>query len=391
MTKREAGAHFEVLARAGRSLLEGQDLDQQLSTTLRLATESVGADRGSVLMADPAERVLRIKVSTGLPPEAEKEVVPFGEGIAGWVALNNEAVVLHGGFSDSRFKGKDPTIESSISLPLAVDGTVLGVLNIVRRSGDRFTTEDLALAEALADFAALALEKARLYQILKDRESRVSALLRFAIQAQEQERRRVAADVHDGFLQDLSAVFLKAENAKMQLARHNPDAAMSAISDIQEMIRDEVKAVRDFIFEVRPPSLDQIGLGPTIRAMVDQVSGLQSINGVFDQLGQARRLPEAIEAIVYRTAQEAIRNISKHAGARSFRVTLEQTDTEVVLVVADDGKGIDETSPRQTPTRHFGIETMRERVELAGGRFQIGTGQSGGTEVRAMIPVDSMS
>lgn len=394
MAKREAGVHFEVLARAGRTLLEGQDLGQQLGTTLRLATESLGADRGSVLMADPQERVLRVKVATGLPREAEEAVVSFGEGIAGWVALNNEPVVLHGGVSDSRFKGNDPTIESSISLPLAVEGTVLGVLNIVRQSGGRFTQDDLALAEALADFAALALEKARLYQSLKDRESRVSALLRFAIQAQEQERRRVAADIHDGFLQDLSAVFLKAENAKMQLVRDNVDAALSALSDIQEMIRDEVKAIRDFIFEVRPPSLDQIGLGPTIKAMVDHVSGEHSLDGVFEQLGQARRLPEAIEAIVYRTAQEAIRNVAKHAAARSFRVTLEQTETEVILVVGDDGRGIDEPSPPSSTgglTRHFGIETMRERVELAGGRFQIGRASTSGTEVRAVIPVDSMS
>ncbi|MGH2811481.1 MAG: GAF domain-containing protein [Actinomycetota bacterium] len=380
--------NFEILARVARSLL-GTLLDagDHLDLTLKIATKSLGATRGSIMTSDEAAKTLRISVAVGLPPEALEQVTPFGDGIAGWVAENDEPVVVHGDFVDPRFVGVDPSIESSISLPLSVEGKVLGVLNIVRTSGKRFTDDDLKLAAALADLAAIAIEKADLYSALREREARVSALLHAAIQAQEQERRRIAADIHDGFLQDLSALFLKAETARMYLARDHPEEVAQAIDEIKVMVQQEVLELRDYIFEVRPPSLDQIGLAPTLKAMTERFASEHSLTGLFESRVGSQRFPEAIEAILYRTAQEALRNVAKHAGAHQFWVTLDRSGDEVLLDVVDDGSGIEtDVSGRRN---HFGIETMRERVELAGGRFTIGRGSKGGTEVQAVIPLDT--
>lgn len=380
---------LQVLARVGRSLLETIDLDEQLGLTLRLAAEALSADRGSVLMADPDRGLLRFQATEGLPPGAAETAIPIGEGIAGWVAAHNEPVVLHGDVADPRFEGIDPTIESSLSLPLAVEGKVLGVLNVVRLSGARFTEDDLRLASSLADLASLAIEKARLYSTLREREALVSNLLAAAIQAQELERQRVAADIHDGFLQDLTAVFLKAESARWLLAREKVVEAQGAIEDIQTMVRSEVDALRDYIFEVRPPSLDEVGLAPTLRALVERFASHGPITGTFDSIDLGQRLPRTLETILYRVAQEALRNTAKHSGAQHVIVTLQRVDAEVALTVIDDGRGIDpELYPGHKPG-HYGIDTMRERVELAGGRFHIGPGPNGGTEVRAVIPTES--
>ena len=387
----EGDAPFEVLARAGRSLLETDDFEQQLALTLSLATEALRADRGSVMVFDPELGELTIRYAHGLPAEAIDSRRRFGEGISGWVAAHRKPVLLHGGVLDERFKGADPTIGSSLSLPLAVGGTTLGVLNLVRRIDERFTEEDLRLASSLADLASVAIDKARLHTALRERESRVSDLLAAVIRAQEQERRRIAGDIHDGFLQDLSALFLRAEIVRGHMAAGREAQAAEVLSGLQEMVRVQMKAVRDFILQVRPPALDEVGVGPTLRMMVERTSKDNSLKGHFEDRTGPGRLPRSLETIIYRTAQEALRNVVLHAKAQRVWVALSRTERDVTLSVRDDGRGITpgEASGRGRGENHYGIETMRERVEFTGGRLHIGTAVGGGTHVIALIPLDA--
>lgn len=376
-----------MLARVGRSLLETIDLDEQLGLTLRLAAEALRADRGSIMLADPETNDLVVKCSEGLPPEARQSRVPIGVGIAGWVAAHNQPLILHGDVDDARFRGSDPTIPSSLSLPLATGGAVLGVLNLVRRSRERFTNEDLRLAASLADLASVAIEKARLHGAVVEREQRVSGLLAALIGAQEQERQRLAADIHDGFLQDLSALFLRAEIARVQARRGDAEAAAATIAAIQDSLRREVETIRSFIFEVRPPSLDEVGLGPTLEAMVDRLTAENAVAGEFQDATGGVRLPASLETILYRCAQEALRNVVKHSDAGRVWVTLERAGTEATLRVSDDGRGISGDLGRAGSPGHFGVETMRERMELAGGRLRISRRPEGGTQVEAVVPI----
>lgn len=376
-----------IIATVGRSLLEAVDLDEQLALVLRLATDAISADRGSIMLIDTDDGRLRVRSAEGLPPEALDARIPLGDGIAGWVAQQNEPLILHGGVRDERFYGNDPSIDSSLSLPLAVSEKVLGVINLVRKSGERFTDGDLRLAAALADLSSVAIEKAGLYTALKEREARVSELLAAIIGAQEQERRRVAAEIHDGFLQDLTALFMRAEMARTQAMKGQIAQTVETIEKLQQSMRDGVEGIRKFIFEVRPPSLDEVGLGPTIGAMVQRVAADNNLEPTFvDRLG-GRRLHESLETTLYRTAQEALRNIVRHAEAQNVYVTLERDGTSARLKVGDDGKGVD---PSSDPRRqgHYGIDTMRERVELAGGSFKISRRPEGGTEVVAEVPAD---
>lgn len=386
------GAPFEVLARVGRSLLETDDFEQQLSLTLSLAIEALRADRGSVMVVDPELGELTIRCAHGLPPEAIASRRRFGEGISGWVAAHHEPVLVHGGVLDHRFEGSDPTIGSSLSLPLGVGGTTLGVLNLVRRSGGQFTEEDLRLASSLADLASVAIDKARLHTALTERESRVSDLLAAVIRAQEQERSRIAADIHDGFLQDLSALFLRAEIARGHVAGGRADQAAEVLASLQEMVRVQMRSVRDFILQVRPPALDEVGVGPTLRMMVEQMAQEHDLVGDFDDRTGPERLSRALETIVYRTAQEALRNVVLHAKAKRVWVDLSLGERDVTLSVRDDGRGISaaEALGRSDSTNHYGIQTMRERVELTGGRLHVGTAPGGGTEVVARIPRDAI-
>lgn len=383
--ERQSERDLGIIARVSRSLLETLDLDEQLGLTITLATEALMADRGSIMLLDASAGELFIASAEGLPEEAMSRRVALGEGIAGWVAQNNEPVVLHGDVMDPRFEGVNPSIETALSLPLSQGTKVLGVLNLVRNSGIHYTEDDLALATSLSDLAALAIEKAQLYTALAEREARMSRLLAAAIGAQEQERRRVAAEIHDGFLQDLSALFLVAEKIKMHILRGEVNEVNSTLEALQDSIRHEVAAIREFIFEVRPPSLDEIGLGPTVRSMVDRMAGENGLDREFvDGIGD-ERLSESLETILYRTAQEALRNVIKHAHAKKVWVSLGKQENRAVLLVVDDGVGV--TRSDLTKSGHYGVDTMRERLELAGGDLQIAPLSPAGTQLVATLPL----
>jgi signal transduction histidine kinase len=239
----------------------------------------------------------------------------------------------------------------------------------------------------MADLASVAIEKARLHTAIRERERRVSELLGAVIQAQEQERRRISADLHDGFLQDLSALFLRAEIARSHIAGGQSQQAAEVISGMQEMVRAQMKGVRDFILQVRPPALDEVGVGPTIRMMLEELAAQHGLAAHFEDRTGPERLPRAVETILYRTAQEALRNVMLHAQARNVWVDLSSNGRDVTLSVRDDCRGI---PPEATGGRehHYGIETMRERVELTGGRIRIGAWARSGTEVFAVIPIE---
>jgi signal transduction histidine kinase len=378
---------LEALASVGRRLRDGVDLDRQLSLMLQLAAEAVRANRTSVMLLNPDTARLEIRCSVGLPPEAILSTIGLGEGIAGWVAEHNEPFILHGPVSDPRFEGVDPTIDSSLCLPLAAEGRVLGVLNLTRRPGEPFTVEDLRLASSLADLASVAVEKAFLYARLRERESRVARLLEAAMNAQETERRRIADEMHDGFLQGLTGLFRQAEIAKTTLSRTAPPEAVAAVQQIQDAIRRASAELRESLFKMYPASVEERGLAPALAAMVDEVCTTSSLEGHFDNRVGDERLPRGVETILYRVAQEALDNAVKHADAHRIWVALERNRVEARLSVRDDGR---RTEPRHAVENRrgaSGLDTMRERLALAGGSVDVAPLPEGGTRISARVPL----
>ncbi|HLI56723.1 MAG TPA: GAF domain-containing protein [Actinomycetota bacterium] len=381
---------LEVLARVGRKLLGTVDLDHQLSLALKVAGEALGANRSSVMLLDEATQRLEIRCSQGLPPESITASVALGEGIAGWVAEHNQPFILHGKVSDPRFEGVDPTIDSSLCLPLAVDGRVLGVLNLTRRPGARYTSEDLRLASSIADLASLAVEKAYLYSALRDREQRLTRLLGEAVDAQEVERRRIAGEMSDGFLQALTGLFLQTEISRVGLGQAAAPEAVAALSSIQEAIEHASDELRQVILRVCPSPVGELGLAPSLEAMLSEVCEASAIEGHFDNRSGAARLPAPVETILYRIAQEALHQVVKHAEAHEVWIALERsrdrTRAWVKLSVRDDGHGYPDDPDNAAEQGGIGLGTIRDRVAMAGGSLQLASTQ-GGSTLEATIPL----
>lgn len=201
---------------------------------------------------------------------------------------------------------------------------------------------------------------------------------RRALAAQEDERRRVARELHDEVGQTLTGVVLQLET----LARHSPPEVREQILDLQESARGGVEEVREIARGLRPEALDEFGLRS---ALVSLASGFAERAG----LRVCRRLDvelpalgREIELVIYRVAQESLTNVVRHAQASTVELTLERNDTWVVLRVRDDGRGLDPAS-----TLGSGVRGMSERAMLVGGRLSIEPATPCGTEVRLQVPV----
>jgi two-component system sensor histidine kinase UhpB len=209
-----------------------------------------------------------------------------------------------------------------------------------------------------------------------ERERRESG--RRALAAQEDERGRIARELHDEIGQAFTGMMLRCET----LVRRAPEDLRPALEDLREAARDGAEDVRSIAQRLRPEALDQLGLQSALLALSNAVSEHAGID-VARNLERDLQLDAEQELVVYRVAQEGITNVVRHARARRIDLTLRRDgDHEVVLVVADDGVGL----PTSADLGSTGIRGMRERALLVGGELRIGRRAEGGTEVRLRLP-----
>lgn len=207
------------------------------------------------------------------------------------------------------------------------------------------------------------------------------AVLSALVSAQEQERRRIAAGIHDDTMQVITAAGLRLQQLRRRL--HEPDD-VAVIEKLQQTITQAVERLRQLIFEFRPPALDLEGLAAALRAYLEQVHVETGLSYQVDDRLSAEP-PENMRVLVYRIAQEALMNVRKHARATRVRVQLLDVDGGYLVKISDNGVGY---SPLGTESRpgHLGLTLMRERVEIAGGWCRIESSPGAGTTVEFWVP-----
>ena len=273
-----------------------------------------------------------------------------------------------------------------LCLPLKIKDRIAGVL-------EAYGSESLAQGDtaevlsSLSSQAASALENAQLYEELADRERALQDLIGKLLGAQEEERRRVAYEVHDGLAQVAAA----AHQHLQAFARRHPPEAEKGQKDLQrilKLVRGTVSDARRIIANLRPTTLDDLGLAATISLEVERLR--EEGYRVDDEgnLGE-ERLPETIEIALYRITQEALTNMRKHARAGWVRIGLWREEEVVRLVVSDDGKGFDPAAPplERGPGERVGLVGMQERVGTLGGTLEIDSRPGAGTSVTATVPL----
>jgi two-component system sensor histidine kinase DegS len=214
--------------------------------------------------------------------------------------------------------------------------------------------------------------------------SRFRSASRQVFQIVEEERLRIARDMHDGPAQSMANLVLQAEVLERMLLR-DPTAVVAELIDFKSVVREALDETRRLIFDLRPMTLDDLGLVPTLRKFIKEYGEKSGLVARFHVVGEERRLPGNYEAVLFRIVQEALTNARKHAVAHHVDVTLTLQPHRAVAVVKDDGDGFDvvATEARQGRTRHLGLISMRERADLERGALEIRSQIGKGTEVRA--------
>ncbi len=211
------------------------------------------------------------------------------------------------------------------------------------------------------------------------------------ILAQEEERKRIAREIHDGPAQSLANIVLRTEIAERMLGKQEFQLVQEELLDLKGQVRSGLEEIRKIIFNLRPMALDDLGLVPTLRKYVQDFEEKTRIRTTFDTIGKEMRLPSAMEAGMYRLVQEAFTNALKHAEASYVALELTYQAQMVKIVVKDNGVGfhVDLIESRAKDSAHFGLIGMRERVELLEGRMEIESEIKQGTKITIHIPINA--
>ncbi|HLV09859.1 MAG TPA: sensor histidine kinase [Halanaerobiales bacterium] len=225
-------------------------------------------------------------------------------------------------------------------------------------------------------------EMDNIYEKYDDLQQKNNMAIRI-IQAQEEERKRVARDIHDGPAQSIANLVFRVEFTQ-KLLNKDMEKARVELQELKNLIRHSMQDVRKIIYNLRPMSLDDLGLVPTLKRYVDNFIEQNEILIEFNVIGNRKRLPGIYEVTVFRLIQEALNNIFKHARASSGKVRLEYAKERINIFVSDDGIGF---NIEEIDEEKYGLFSMQERCNLLGGSLDIKSKKNKGTIIKIRIPI----
>jgi signal transduction histidine kinase len=288
------------------------------------------------------------------------------------------------------YKAVDVTTDfltrSILCVPMIFKGKVIGVIEIMNKLEGDFTESDLTLLNSIATYAAIALENARLHQSVLAERDRV-------VVAQEEERRRLARELHDGPTQLVAGMLMKLDFVEKALTR-DPSLAEEEIVQLTELGQRASHQMRTLLFELRPLILETQGLVPALKMFLarreEEEAGTTLHLEVSTERGddQLTRRDPKDEAALFAIVQEAVRNALNHAQADNIWVRLAEQAGELMVMVQDDGVGFDTTVMENDYAQRasLGMVNIRERAELVGGHLTLRSAPGQGTEVMIRVP-----
>nr|WP_277753247.1 sensor histidine kinase [Metabacillus mangrovi] len=258
---------------------------------------------------------------------------------------------------------------------------LLGLQEIIERSEALVTQIGVVLNYLSQDLRQVGM-------LLEDAQAKQDFGLRI-IEAQEEERKRVSREIHDGPAQMLANVMMRSELLERIFRDRGTEEGFKEIRNLRQNVRNALYEVRRIIYDLRPMALDDLGLIPTLRKYlhtIEEYNGKTKMS--FQSFGEAeeRRLPPRFEVALFRLAQEAVTNALKHAQAKEISVKVEVSPEYVNLLIKDDGSGFDMSELKEKKNKSFGLVGMKERVELLDGSMDISTELGKGTTIMIKVP-----
>jgi signal transduction histidine kinase len=386
-----SGAYFDAKTKESAALLSVLDaellasnLSALLQTVLEITIATFGAANGVVLLRDQDSDLLRVTTSVGLDEVSDELTIPMGYGFSGRVAQAGEPDLVLDAAHDDRVQS--PALKRSASsiwaVPIRTAEASIGVLMIGFSKPYEWLPTERELLRAIVDRSALAIDRARINDALRERETRIAELSAHLLRVQEQERRRISRELHDETGQELMVIRLYLGMLESSVKARNPRVKIRETLDV---VDQTINGIRRIIARLSPLLLQELGLIAAIRKEAKDLArdtGVKSRVTVSDAIG---RMPPETEAAIYRVVQEALHNVAKHAQAQTVSIQMEQQNDELRLLIEDDGIGI-QGKYSSCRGRSFGLAGIKERVGMLGGRVRINSGRGKGTRIEVTVP-----
>jgi len=388
---RDRLSQLSLFYQVAQSMYSTFDLGKVLDDTMQLATAVLNASASALMLIEKETGDLVFEVAHGeMGALLRKQRTRQNEGIAGWVATHGVPVIVNDVHKDPRFSPQVDArtgflTQSVLCVPIQIRGTIVGVLEALNKRSDAgFDAEDMSLMITTANQAAAAIEHAQLYQSLHDERGRI-------IRAEEDVRRQLARNLHDGMVQFLSAIAMGIDHLE-HLLELKPEAAPAELSALRDLAREATRQARLALFELRPLILETQGLSAALESYVEQLQGSGELRVHFQAPSVLPDLNGAVAATVFAIVQEAVTNAKKHASARDVWLRLQPEENWLQITVEDNGAGFDSQAVQQNYDRQgsIGLLSMKERAELIDAQLRIescNTPPQTGTRMILRVPV----
>lgn len=355
------------------------ELDEILNKTLALVMNYMKVEAGEIFLLEDDKKTLRLVLHRGQAAEAFWTRTRFkvNDGFVGIVAQNREPLISHDLTKDLRFV-REAVVKAGFQqiacIPLETSENLVGVLSVATRNKNPIDERDIRLLTAVANWAALAIENARLHQ-----NARRLAVL--------EERERIGMDLHDGIIQSIFGVGLSLENIS-HLVKENPQKAQEGITHAIDDLNQTIRDLRAYILDLRPRQLNGEDLMAGLRRLLTEYRAHTLSEAVLTGPREPLDdMPQNHALALFHICQEALANAAKHAAAKHLEVSVWVTSERVLMEIQDNGRGFE--MEKMNSSIGHGLANMQTRARNVGGEVDISSMRNEGTTVLAWVPRNS--
>jgi len=391
-----SGAYYDVQQSASDTLLKILDaelsainLSALLERVLVVTGQSFGASMGLVMLADAESYKLRVSSTTGLPANfgAGMAIAP-GQGFTGHIFETGEPAMLPNVAKSNGLLNRElkQRARALWGVPLKISERVIGVMILGFEKTYEWLPTELELLRAVAERSAMAIDRARMTDELREREMRIVELSGHLLKAQEEERKRISRELHDETGQALMVIRLY---LGMLDGTVETEQAKEKIGELLGVVDRTIEGIRRIIGRLSPLVLQELGLIAAIRKEAKDLQKTAAVKAQVNISENLGRFDPVVETAIYRVVQESLHNVAKHAQARNVTIALERQGETLGLVIEDDGMGIRPASNSKSMRPTFGMAGMQERIATLGGQMKVESRKGAGTRISITVPLSA--
>lgn len=386
---------FQALYHIAMAMTAEHTLEENLSLLVGKCRALLETDVSLIAVSERNSEKMRVSAQSGLRHTN-----------VGWLPVESLKTFESGGSSDvhgealeicfAKLKAtaakdfREESLVSGIAIQLRERKRFVGVLCVAARSKKSFSESEKDVLCLLGNIAALEIARKQAEESLARSENDLRHLSAQLLTAQEDERKRLAQELHDGIGQYLSAIKFRIESSIKQIGRHATVDGGDQLETLVPMVQSTVEEVQRIAADLRPFILDDLGLVATLRWFLRQFQSTYSTIHLQGRIGlEEEEVPEHLKIVVFRIVQEALNNVVRHSRAERVLVALGRKRSHLELLVRDNGVGIRAAAEASLSSRRcgFGLSSMKERAELSGGVFSLEEGPGKGTTIKAVWPL----